>query len=613
MACCGMISARSAVPERFADSVRMDEVIVTGSRPAVNFRNLPMSVSVVEERQIERRFEPSLLPVLTEQVPGLFITGRGVMGYGVAAGAAGGMKIRGVGGEPTSGVLVLIDGHPQYMGLMGHPLADSYQSMNAERVEVVRGPASILYGSNAMGGVVNIITKKGQADGVYNTARLMYGSFNTLNVEVSNAVRKGKFNSFAALNYSHTDGHRKDMGFGGWGGYLKLGYDFTAHWKAFADVNLNHFAASNPGSVTAPLIDNDALITRGMTSFSLDNRYERTSGSLKFFYNFGYHKIDDGHSPGQPSPDYRFRSRDRMLGITAYQSYRLFTGNQTTLGADYQRSGGRAWNRYPNRDEQLADKTLNDVAVYLNMQQTLARWMTLNAGVRMDYNPHFGAQWVPQFGISFPIAPETVLKAILSKGFRTPTIREMYMFPPQNPDLRPERLMNYEFSVTQSFWQRKLSLSANVYYLKGDNTIQAVFDGNRPINVNTGRIENYGVELTARYRAVRSLAFSGNYSWLHMEYKILAAPQHKLYAGIDFIRPHWSVSTGVQYIRGLYTDLKAPGTEQFVLWNLRASWQASSVVELFARGENLLAQDYEINAGYPMPRATVFGGVNLRF
>lgn len=320
MACCGMISARSAVPERFADSVRMDEVIVTGSRPAVNLRNLPMSVSVVEERQIERRFEPSLLPVLTEQVPGLFITGRGVMGYGVAAGAAGGMKIRGVGGEPTSGVLVLIDGHPQYMGLMGHPLADSYQSMNAERVEVVRGPASILYGSNAMGGVVNIITKKGQADGVYNTARLMYGSFNTLNVEVSNAVRKGKFNSFAALNYSHTDGHRKDMGFGGWGGYLKLGYDFTAHWKAFADVNLNHFAASNPGSVTAPLIDNDALITRGMTSFSLDNRYERTSGSLKFFYNFGYHKIDDGHSPGQPSPDYRFRSRDRMLGITAYQS-----------------------------------------------------------------------------------------------------------------------------------------------------------------------------------------------------------------------------------------------------------------------------------------------------
>ena len=111
------------------DTVRLDEVIVTGSMPKVNLRNLPMSISVVSGTQIEERLQPSLLPLLTEEVPGLFITGRGVMGYGVANGAAGSMSIRGIGGAPTTGVLVLIDGHPQYMGLMGHPLADSYQSM----------------------------------------------------------------------------------------------------------------------------------------------------------------------------------------------------------------------------------------------------------------------------------------------------------------------------------------------------------------------------------------------------------------------------------------------------------------------------------------------------
>ena len=140
------------------DTIRLDEVIVTGSMPKVNLRNLPMSISVVSENEIEARKDNSLLPLLTEEVPGLFITQRGVMGYGVAGGAAGAMSIRGIGGAPTAGVLVLIDGHPQYMGLMGHPLADSYQSLMAEKVEVIRGPASMLYGSNAMGGVINIIT-----------------------------------------------------------------------------------------------------------------------------------------------------------------------------------------------------------------------------------------------------------------------------------------------------------------------------------------------------------------------------------------------------------------------------------------------------------------------
>ena len=91
-----------------------------------------MSISVISGKQIEERIQPSLLPLLTEEVPGLFITQRGVMGYGVANGSAGGMSIRGIGGAPTAGVLILIDGHPQYMGLMGHPLADSYQSMMTE-------------------------------------------------------------------------------------------------------------------------------------------------------------------------------------------------------------------------------------------------------------------------------------------------------------------------------------------------------------------------------------------------------------------------------------------------------------------------------------------------
>ena len=134
----------------------IERVVVTGTRNRTDIRHLPMTVSVVGRQTVERANEPSLLPVLTEQVPGLFAAGRGVMGYGVSGGAAGQLSVRGIGGPaqegvPTTGMLVLIDGHPQYMGLFGHPVSDACQSFLAERVEVLRGPASVLYGSNAMG------------------------------------------------------------------------------------------------------------------------------------------------------------------------------------------------------------------------------------------------------------------------------------------------------------------------------------------------------------------------------------------------------------------------------------------------------------------------------
>ena len=91
-------------------------VVVTGARYASDFRHLPMSVAVVDRDEIVRRQEASVLPLLTEQVPGLFVTGRGVMGYGVSDGAAGGISLRGIGGGSAAQKLVLLDGPPQSMG-----------------------------------------------------------------------------------------------------------------------------------------------------------------------------------------------------------------------------------------------------------------------------------------------------------------------------------------------------------------------------------------------------------------------------------------------------------------------------------------------------------------
>ena len=274
-------------------TLKMEEVVVTGTKQETELKNLPISVSIIHRNQLEQAHTPSLLPTLTEQVPGLFVTSRGIMGDGISGGAAGGISIRGLCGG-AGRMMVLIDGHPQYMGIMGHPISDAHQSLMTERVEVVRGPASVLYGSNAMGGVINIVTRKMNEEGTRTDAHVGYGSYNTLQTEVSNRFHQGKFTSIVSGSYNRTDGHRTDMGFEQYNGYAKLGYQWSEHWQTWADVNLTHFNASHPGTLTVPLSDADQRITRGMTSLAIPNRYEKTSGALSFFYNWGRHKINDG-------------------------------------------------------------------------------------------------------------------------------------------------------------------------------------------------------------------------------------------------------------------------------------------------------------------------------
>ena len=618
----GLVSLRAEeVPDSLSvqKKVTIEEVVVTGTRNETDVRHLPMTVSVVNREQIEHRNDPSLLPLLTEYIPGLFTTSRGLMGYGVSGGAAGGMSLRGIGGVPqeglpTTGMLVLIDGHPQYMGLMGHPISDAYQSLLAERVEVLRGPASVLYGSNAMGGVINIVTRKMQQDGIWTHANVGYGSYNTLQSEVTNRIRKGRFTSIVSGSYNRTDGHRKDMEFEQYGGYAKFGYEISDAWNVWADVNLTHFDASNPGEISNPLLDNDQRITRGMTSFALANHYAKTSGTLSFFYNWGKHWINDGYHLGGDPLDYRFHSRDQMLGVSWYQSVQLFEGNRLTVGFDYFHFGGEAWNKTlaGERDTQ-ADKTQDDVAGYIDFRQNLGDWLTFDVGLRVDHHSQVGTEWVPQIGFSFHLPENSEVKLMASKGFRYPTIREMYMFRPANPDLKPERLWSYEFSFAQRLLDGRLSYGVNVFYIDGENLIMRMPIDGRPLNVNTGKIENAGVEAQVAYRIVPAWSVDANYSYLHMDNPVLASPEHKLYVGTAFSKGRWNVSTGLQYVAGLYKELDPEETEDFLLWNVRGSFRVLDGFDVWVKGENLLAQRYEINAGFPMPKATVMAGVNIKF
>ena len=219
-----------------------------------------------------------------------------------------------------------------------------------------------------------------------------------------------------------------------------------------------------------------------------------------------------------------------------------------------------------------------------------------------------GPEWIPQAGVVVRPLTTGEVKAMVSKGFRNPTMREMYLYPPSNEELEPERLWNYEFS-----WRHRLgafSYGANLYYIKGDNMIQTV----ERKNVNTGEIENYGVELEAAYRLNSHWSLNTNHSLLHMENPVIAAPTYKGFVGADYRCQRLTVNAALQYISGLYTAVgQAEQKEDFCLLSISVTYAVAKGLSLWVRGENLLAQRYEINLGYPMPRATFMGGISWRF
>lgn len=604
--------------EEINDSMKLQDVVVTGTRNATDVRFLPQTVTVIGREKLSEQYQTSILPTVMQQVPGLFITSRSMLGYGVSGGAAGGINMRGVAGG-SGQLMVLIDGHPQYQGIYGHPISDSYQTLMAERVEVLRGPASMLYGSNAMGGVINIVTRGMKEDGVKTNINLCAGSWGTFQAEASNQLRSGKFTSTVAAQYGRTDNHRPRMGFEQYGGYLKLGYDFNEHWNAYVDANITHFNASQPGSTTSPLYDADQWITRGVVSAAVENHYGHTSGAVSVYSNFGRHKIDDGTSDASKPTQRYFRSKDALTGISIYQSAQFFEGNRITVGLDYMHIYGNAYYTSKQTGEvldtpnkQSGKSYRNEIAGYVDFRQDLTSWLTIDAGIRVDHHSITGTEWIPQGGIVIRPMDAGELKAMVSKGFRNPTMREMYLYPPSNTDLKPERLMNYELS-----WRHRLgafNYGVNLFFLKGDNMIVTMPVDGKPRNVNTGKIENYGAELEAAYRINEHWNLTTNHSLLHMKNPVIASPKYKGYLGANYSCQRLSIVASLQYINGLYTAVgDAEQKENFLLLNATVSYRLLNNLSLWVRGENLLAQSYEINLGYPMPRATLMAGLQVSF
>lgn len=582
--------------QQISDSIQLSEIVVTGSKTEISRKLIPLSVSQISDTDLESSGQLNVLTALNSFVPGFFVTERNVLGFGVGTGGSGGITMRGISSSPNTDVLVLIDGHPQYQGIFGHPLSDAYVASDIDKVEIIRGPASILYGSNAMGGVVNLITKQQKTEGVNFHLGASYGSYNTQKYSATFGFKKNKWNLFASVNNDKTDGIRENTDFKISNGYAKTVYEINQHFVAQADLNIAKYYANDNGPIQKPApfhID----ILRGKAAVSIDNKFEKNDGSLKIYHNFGEHQLSDG-----------FHSTDRNSGIMLYETFHLSKNNHITVGTDFKQYGGTA-NRGMAANEL---KTVNEMALYAYSQYFVNHRLNMNAGIRLENNSSFGNELIPMVGLSYIKNSSTSFKASVSKGFRSPTIMELYLYAP-NPDLKPERMMNYEISWLQTALGNKLQFELTAFMVNGENLIQVV----PPLvsqRQNAGTFKNTGVELNGRYFCTDHLSFIGNYSYVDIKKAVLAAPRQQANVSLNYKYKMWNFHISTQYIDKLYTQLNpAVETVSYVLLNAGATCKPLPGFSIFVTGNNLLQQKYQINYGYPMPGINFNTGINVNF
>ncbi len=573
------------------DSVkyRLNPVIVTATKIAGAQTELAASVSVIDNAMIERASTNSVLALVKDFVPGVYITERAVMGYGVATGAAGGISIRGLGGSPVTEVLVLRDGRPDIMGLMGHPLPDAYSLDGVERVEVVRGPASFLYGTNAMGGVINIVSKSMTTDGFQTSFTGGYGTFNTQKLVGNHGGKKGSWDYHLSAAVRKTDGHRDFSDYEADQYTAHWGYELSTRTKVSMNGNLSNLNLFDPGPITAASFpDHWYDIRRSGADLTVTHQSSLGESHLKLHGNFGRHRIYDG-----------FRSTDQTIGLMLFQNARPWTGNTSTIGFDLKRYGGEAKNNI--RNFSFGSHFVTEYAPYLHTQQVLMRRFIASAGVRLEHSEIYGDEVVPKAGLVFHLNNATSWRLSGAKGFRSPSIRELYLFPAPTKDLQPERLWNYEIGWTQNVGRRG-KIDASLFRQEGSNLIR--LEGRFPNFAlrNSGEFTHTGYEIMANWYPTDDLEVSGSWSKLDLGDQTMSTPGKKLTAYVSYQFSILRLTGSVVRVMDLYgADNRANPLKDYTVVNVTAHAKILHPIGLNVNVENLFDADYQTILHYPMP------------
>ena len=591
------------------------EVVVTATRLPILEDESPASISVVTSEEIEQRQVRRVADALRE-VPGLTVTQTG------APGQLTSVFTRGLRSEHTQ---VLLDGVPINQGLQGAFNFADLAVDNIDRIEVVRGPQSTLYGPRALAGAIQIFTRQGSGTPTLNW-NIEAGSFETYRESyASQGSWKQLDYSFAASTFA-TENERSNNEYRLWNGIANVGWSPNEQLRIGSLFTYSLADSGNPNSIFTPRPVDNLLTERWLIGPRINFQ------PVKWWDHQLVLAYDHERQVNDPNEDFFVgptRALFKRFTLDYQNNAKLASWLTLTTGTFY--SDVEAGQERPFISQEfgpqptfISDET-EQASVFAQASVHPIKDLNLVAGGRFDHFNQFGDVWTYRFAGSYRIAPtDTTLHASIATGFSPPSSQDKIFG--NNFELEPERNRGWDVGFEQRLWNGRVQFGATYFHNRLTNLIgfSGLFE-----TLNLGAARTQGIETELKLRPTQDLTLTATYTYLDAE-KTSAAdinqpqgarlprrPRHEGYASASYLWFGKLRTTAEGKFVNAREELTFGGPnfdiEDYAFMNIAAEFEVTRHVAVFGRINNLTDEQYAEVFGFPALGRGAYGGVRLTF
>jgi len=588
----------------------LERIVVTASKIEQEYKHSTQNISIITKEDIEGSGITEITEIL-DLLPSV-----NILEYG-STGATRAVHTRGASSSQT---LTLIDGRPVNTPRDGETDFNQIPLSNIERIEVLRGPASNMYGAGAVGGVINIITKTGK-EKMHTEILNKVGSFSTKLSSLSHGYKIKDFDYFVSYDYLASNGHR-DNGY-----YLshnintKFGYQIDSDNHISMSSGYYTSEVGTPYKVSFMDLDDQQETFKKYIDITYNGKMaEGQDINLKLFHNFDRLEFIEAFEPIDKDVH-----QTKIYGMDAQLSQTFFDIFRTSIGTSYQenRLNSTSSNKH----------TYNLKSFNFESEIDFFDNGALKFGARWDDYSSFGDKISPSASFNFWMLDSIKLHGLIAKSFRAPTFNDLY-WPRQeyfwegvsvggvegNSNLGPEKAVSYELGISGYFLKR-FKTDLTLFRRSSEDLIEWSVDDSdwwRPENVSSASIK--GFELETEFVLRRYLKANLNYTYLESKNKntknwLIYRPRH-LYKLRLVYSPTPKYELGLSGIYKTKRYANATNTtflERCFVMNSNLTYKMSDSSKFIFEAKNMLNRNYQEEEDYPMPGRSFYAGLRISF